>query len=59
MAKLPFQVDWTVPNCLNMLTSHDDVLSGLERCNLDSLTIRGNAVGERRGACQQKELQPQ
>lgn len=59
MTRLPLQVDWTVRSCLNMLNSHDDVLSGLERNNLDSLAIRGNAARERRGGCQQKELQPQ
>lgn len=46
---MPYQVDWTVPSCLTMLSSHDDVLSGLERCNLDSLAIRGNAAGGKRG----------
>ena len=44
---MSFQVDWTVPSCLTMLSSHDDVLSGLERGNLDSLAIRGNAAGEK------------
>ena len=33
-----------------MLSSHDDVLSGLERGTLDSLAIRGNAAGEKEGA---------